>query len=164
MRPPDCFTWLRSVLWVPSVRCRCWLRDRKGTRPLYETCAIYPHRIFFSTTEGRLEKPSLEVAPTTLWLVLLICSFQFRSALCFSATLLDLVFPVSCTLSLSAEKETFSCRDLERWPMTLTYELDLYKVKVIYRDMYVGQLSCEHTHSRPTAVPGPPDWLMTRAQ
>jgi len=50
----------------------------------------------------RLKKPSVEVAATTQWLVLLIYSFQLRYAL--SATLPGPIFPVSPSLAVSGEK------------------------------------------------------------
>jgi len=58
-----------------------------------------------------VEKPSLEVAPTTLWLVLLTVSnaglFSSSSDLAFSASVFHF-----------QPKITFSSSHLELWPMT----------------------------------------------
>ena len=52
--------------------------------------------------KNKTKKPSVEVAATTQWLVLLIYSFQLRYAL--SATLPGPIFPVSPSLAVSGEK------------------------------------------------------------
>jgi len=52
--------------------------------------------------KNKTKKPSVEVAATTQWLVLLIYSFQLRYAL--SATLPGPIFPVSLSLAVSGEK------------------------------------------------------------
>jgi len=63
---------------------------------------------------GRLEMPSIEVAPTTLRLVLLIYGFQ-KKHVCSFSTLERLIFPVP-----AAKENTFH-------PVTLnvTHDLDL---------------------------------------
>jgi len=72
-----------------------------------------------------LEKPSLEVAPTTLRLVLLIYSLHFRSA--FPPFPQSRVYSgfASFSLTFSRKKEHFPPVTLELLPMTLTYELEL---------------------------------------
>ena len=92
----------------------------------------------------RLEKHSLEVAPTTL-LLTSTYSYQLRSAFqppkmnCFS----------KFHFHFHQEKREDVCFpfDLELWSMTFTYELDLVC-------QFVRQLSSDHTQTH-TAV----DWL-----
>ena len=104
--------------------------------------------------QNKLEQSSREVVPTTLPLVLLIYSFQFRSAF--------LPYWLSQFHSkLSAGKHFL-------WPWTLTWksdhELDLDRVKVSHRITYLGQPSFPSTvvlriHARTqrsSAVRGPP--------
>ena len=98
------------------------------------------------------EKNHLHNVPTTLRLVLFIYSFQFSSG--FPPSLSNLVFAVSL----------FS-RKHEIWLVTLTYKLDIDRVKANHHASYLGQghfvqqLSHEHiyrhTHSIATAVLGP---------
>jgi len=76
----------------------------------------WPFFDFCQLTYRKLQKPSLEVEPTTLRLMLFIYSFQFSSA-----------FPPTCSNwfsqfhSLSAEKKTF----FVSWSWTLTRDLEL---------------------------------------
>ena len=93
----------------------------------------WPFFDFCQLTYRKLQKPSLEVEPTTLRLMLFIYSFQFSSA-----------FPPTCSNwfsqfhSLSAEKKHFLSRDLELWPVTLSY--DQNRVETNHRVKYLGQL------------------------
>jgi len=57
-----------------------------------------------------LNKPLLEVAPTTLWLALLLCTVSNSGLL--SSTLPDLVFSVSL-FHCQPKNEHFSFSDLE---------------------------------------------------
>ena len=94
--------------------------------------------------------------------LVLIYSFQFRSFPLCSRNW----FPISQSFTFS-RKETFSSRDLELWPMTLTYKHDLDRVKInrisignIYRSQVISFESYRpntrtHAHSRLTALPGP---------
>jgi len=98
----------------------------------------------------KLETRSLEVAPTTFWLVLLIYSFQFRSVFLVAGT--DFL---NFTHTLS-QNETFFVCDLELWHMTLTYGLNLDRVKLNQPAKYLDRrLFCstvivqthKHTHT-----------------
>jgi len=110
---------------------------------------------------SQLEKPSLEVAPTSL---LLIYSFPVDFEVCFSKR-------NCCSQSdfYFYPKNISSC-DLELWPMTLTYKLDPVRVQMNHRARYIRQRGHSvrklrkvivrththtHTHSRLTALPGP---------
>ena len=74
---------------------------------------------------------------TTLVLLLLI----------YSSTLQELVLQISRFHALSAEKKTFSYRDVELWPMTLTYELNLDMIKMNHRASYRANT---HRHTQQT--------------
>ena len=89
------------------------------------------------------EKLLLEVAPTTLRLVLIIRSFQFSSA-----------FPPRCRIWFSRfHSFTFSRKRniFFLCPWTLTCELDVALVKMNHcaevKGHFVQQLSGEHTHT-----------------
>jgi len=77
----------------------------------------------------------LEVAPTALRLVLLIYSFQFRSA--FAPRCRNWFSRFTLTFSW---KGTLSLRDLELWPMTLTHVLDVDKAKMKHSAKCLGQM------------------------
>ena len=85
----------------------------------------------------KLEKPSLEVVPTTLRLVLLIYSFQFRSAFLppnrRPPASLHCCLPGFPNFAFTTEKGTFSSSDLELSPTSLTDESDLDRAKMNHR-------------------------------
>lgn len=83
--------------------------------------------------ESRTKRPSLDVAPTTLRLMLPIYSFQFRST--FHPRCLW--FPIFNS-SLSTKNGTILSCDLELWLTTLTYKVDLNTV-IDYNVKYLGQ-------------------------
>ena len=67
---------------------------------------------------NKLEKPSFEIAPTTLRLLLYLFTVSSSGLLFFSSP--EMSSPIM--LSLSADKETVSSSDLE---LCLTYDLDI---------------------------------------
>lgn len=91
----------------------------------------------------KLETPSLEVARTTLRLVLLILSFQFRPAFPHVA---GIGFPTS-TPSLLADKGTFFSFYLKLGPVTLTYKCDLDRNMINHYAKYPGQTVMVQTHT-----------------
>ena len=105
-----------------------------SSQPSHTPAVVFLGRFLFYlwqsvtvTNNSELKKSSLEVAPTTLQLVLLIYSFQFRS-----------VFPAR--FHCQPRKEHF----LPTWPWTLIYDLDLYelninRVSVIHLVKWLGQ-------------------------
>lgn len=102
-----------------------------------------------------LELPALEVAPTALWQAIVISSFQFVSA--FLSCCCCSRF-IGFTLSLSAEKKHFFMTlNFHRRPRRCRIKLN-HEAKYLGQGHLVLQLSCEHTHSRPTAVARATEW------
>ena len=93
-----------------SIICSCEIETKNINSYFYKH--VIPSLIVLKfNTRLLIEKPSLEVAPTT-WRLVLIYSFQFTSALSPLCR-----FRISqFTLSLSAEKERFP-------PLTLNFDL-----------------------------------------
>jgi len=90
--------------------------------------------------KSAIEKHLVEVTTTTLWLALLIYSFQYRSA--FQPRCQNWFSPSS--LSLSAKKNIFIL-----WPWPLTYKLDPGRVNV---NRYAIRFKTYHwyIHTEPT--------------
>jgi len=97
---------------------------------------------------NKLETPSLEVAPTTLWLTLLIYSFHFRSA--FLPRCRKQIFQ----FNFQPTKGHFASCELS--PITLTNGNDPERDKMNHQAKYLHQrsfhwhLSPGHTHTEPT--------------
>jgi len=105
-------------------------------------------------------KPSVEVTPTIL---------EWRTRQTSKLAVTYLLFPVEvCFTAIiklisSCWAVVFYC-DLELWPMTLAFRLDLNSVKLNQQPLYVGQrmfvekLLSRHTHL--VVLSGPQNWFV----